>query len=117
DAIKRDIPMWGFPLNARIEGDSVKLLQQLIAVIEQTASAEFKRKAQARGQALQQAHQSNQQRVAALAKTPGSVNAINPHHLCAALAQQIKPDDVILNEAIRNTMAVFEQIPRECLGH
>jgi acetolactate synthase-1/2/3 large subunit len=116
DAIKRDIPMWGFPLNARIEGDSVKLLQQLIAVIEQTASAEFKRKAQARGQVLQQAHQANQQRVAALAGAPGTLNAINPHHLCAALAKQIKPDDVILNEAIRNTMAVFEQIPRELPG-
>jgi acetolactate synthase-1/2/3 large subunit len=108
--------MWGFPLNARIEGDSVKLLQQLIAVIEQTASAEFKRKAQARGQAIQQAHQANQQRVAALASAMGSVNAINPHYLCAAIAQQIKPDDVILNEAIRNTMAVFEQIPRELPG-
>ena len=116
DAIKRDIPMWGFPLNARIEGDSVKLLQQLIAVIEQTASAEFKRKAQARGQVLQQAHQANQQRVAALASPPGTLNAINPHHLCTALAKQIKPDDVILNEAIRNTMAVFEQIPRELPG-
>jgi acetolactate synthase-1/2/3 large subunit len=39
DAIKRDIPMWGFALNARIEGDSVKLLTQLIAAIEKNATA------------------------------------------------------------------------------
>jgi acetolactate synthase-1/2/3 large subunit len=116
DAIKRDIPMWGFPLNARLEGDSVKLIRQLIAVIEESATPEFKRKAQARGEALQIEHEKNQQRVAALAKAPGAIHAINPHYLCAAIGQQIHAEDVILNEAIRNTMAVFEQIPRELPG-
>ena len=116
DAIKRDIPMWGFPLNARIEGDSVKLLKQLIAVIENTATPEFKRKAQERGQIFLAEQEKNKQRMAALANDPGKVNAINPHFLCAAFGQLIDSKDVVLNEAIRNTMAVFEQIPREVPG-
>lgn len=116
DAIKRDIPMWGFPLNARIEGDSVKLLKQLITVIENIATPEFKRKAQERGQTFLAEQEKNKQRVAALAHDPGKVNAINPHFLCAAFGQLLDSKDVVLNEAIRNTMAVFEQIPREVPG-
>jgi acetolactate synthase I/II/III large subunit len=113
DAIKRDIPMWGFPLNARIEGDSVRLITQLIEIIESSATPEFKTKAAARGLALKSAHAQNRQKAASLAQAKGVVNAINPHYLCAVMGQKIDLHDVVLNEAIRNTMAVFEQIPRE----
>jgi acetolactate synthase-1/2/3 large subunit len=116
DAIKRDIPMWGFPLNARIEGDCVRLLTQLISVIEKSATPEFKEKVFQRSLVIQAEHERNRQKAVALAQDPGKLNAINPHFLCAALGQQIRPDDVVLNEAIRNTMAVFEQIPRESPG-
>lgn len=116
DAIKRDIPMWGFPLNARIEGDSVRLIAQLIEIIENSATPEFKTKAAARGLALKTAHAQNRQKAASLAQARGVVNAINPHYLCAVMGQQIDLHDVVLNEAIRNTMAVFEQIPREVPG-
>ena len=116
DAIKRDIPMWGFALNARIEGDSVRLITQLIEIIEGNATSEFKTKAVARGLALKAAHDKNRHRVASMAQDSGVVNAINPHYLCAVMGQQIRLHDVVLNEAIRNTMAVFEQIPREVPG-
>jgi len=116
DAIKRDIPMWGFPLNARIEGDSVRLIAQLIEIIESSATPEFKTKAAARGLALKTAHAQNRQKAASLAQARGFVNAINPHYLCAVMGQKIDLHDVVLNEAIRNTMAVFEQIPREVPG-
>ena len=116
DAIKRDIPMWGFPLNARIEGDSVRLIVQLIEIIESSATPEFKTKAAARGLAFKTAHAQNRQKAASLAQAKGVVNAINPHYLCAVMGQKIEMHDVVLNEAIRNTMAVFEQIPREVPG-
>jgi acetolactate synthase-1/2/3 large subunit len=116
DAIKRDIPMWGFPLNARIEGDSVRLIAQLIEIIENSATPEFKTKAAARGLALKTAHAQNRQKAASLAQARGVVNAINPHYLCSVMGQKIDLHDVVLNEAIRNTMAVFEQIPREVPG-
>ena len=116
DAIKRDIPMWGFPLNARIEGDSVRLLTQLIECIEETATPAFKAMASQRSLIIQAEHEKNQQNAAAMAQEPGKVNAINPHFLCAAIGRQIRSEDVVLNEAIRNTMAVFEQIPREMPG-
>lgn len=116
DAIKRDIPMWGFPLNARIEGDSVRLIAQLIEIIEASATPKFKTKAAARGLAFKTAHVQNRQKAASLAQAKGVVNAINPHYLCAVMGQKIDLHDVVLNEAIRNTMAVFDQIPREVPG-
>jgi acetolactate synthase-1/2/3 large subunit len=90
DAIKRDIPMWGFPLNARIEGDSVRLLTQLIDLIEQTATPAFKALASQRSLLIQAEHEKNQQRAAALAKEPGKLNAINPHGLSVGLPQLIR---------------------------
>ena len=116
DAIKRDIPMWGFPLDARIEGDSVRLMAQLIEAVEAMATPEFQAKVKQRTLELSNAHAKNAQRVALLAKEQGTVNAINPHYLCAVLGQHLNSEDVVLNEAIRNTMAVFEQIPRNTPG-
>jgi acetolactate synthase-1/2/3 large subunit len=50
--------------------------------------------------------------MARLAAEPGAAGRINPHHLCAELGRAIGPEDVVLNEAIRNTLAVFNQVPR-----
>lgn len=112
DAIKRDIPLWGFPLQARIEGRAAFLLQQLIDIIESQATPAFHAQAQARGLRLRDEHQKDRARAAALASDPGQVNALNPHHVCEVLGRYLDAHDVVLNEAIRNTMAVFDQIPR-----
>lgn len=116
DAIKRNIPLWGFPLQTRLEGDSVLLLSQLIAAVQARATPEFKAKVAARSERIRAEHAQHQQRVAQLASPAGQVDAINPHYFCAVLGQSLRAEDVVLNEAIRNTMAVFEQIPRELPG-
>ena len=116
DAIKRDIPLWGFPVNMRIEGHAERLLRQLIALVEELATPAFRDRARHRGRQLQDEHAQERARVAALARDPGQPNAINPHHLCKVLGHHLHPQDVVLNEAIRNTLAVFEQIPRSLPG-
>ncbi|HEU5297520.1 MAG TPA: thiamine pyrophosphate-dependent enzyme, partial [Burkholderiaceae bacterium] len=42
----------------------------------------------------------------------GAVRAIAPQHLCALLSHAIARDDVVVNEAIRNSPAVLQQIVR-----
>jgi acetolactate synthase-1/2/3 large subunit len=112
DALKRDMPMWGFAADLRLEGDSVQMLQQLIAAVEALATPASRQRAAARLEQLAREHDQRRQKVAAQAAEPGQAGALNPHHVCAALGRALQPADIVLNEAIRNTMAVFEQIPR-----
>ncbi len=116
DAIKRHIPIWGFPLQDRIEGNSARLLTQLLSALKAKATPAFKDKVARRSAVIRAEHAQNQRRSAQMASSPGSLDAINPHFLFALLGQAIRGHDVVLNEAIRNTMAVFEQIPRHIPG-
>ena len=116
DAIKRHIPIWGFSLQDRIEGNSARLLTQLLSALKAKATPAFKDKVARRSAVIRAEHAQNQRRSAQMASSPGSLDAINPHFLFALLGQAIRGHDVVLNEAIRNTMAVFEQIPRHIPG-
>ena len=92
------------------------MLVQLIDAVESLATPEFRERVQARMERLAREHAQRAQRVAKAAAEPGSVGAINPQYLCAMLGQQLDARDVVINEAIRNTMAVFDQIPRTLPG-
>jgi len=112
DAIKRDMPMWSFPADLRIEGDAAQLLQQLIDAVEALATPAFRDTVAQRLARLAGEHAQRTAAVARLALDPGTPGQLNPHHVCAALGRALGPHDIVLNEAIRNTAAVFEQIPR-----
>ncbi|RYG11450.1 MAG: thiamine pyrophosphate-requiring protein [Burkholderiales bacterium] len=112
DAIKRDMPMWGFATHARIEGDSEGLLAQLIAEVKALATPEFHQRAALRMRGLEADHAARQQRIADAAQPAGETGAINPAYLCAAVHRALASHDIVLNEGIRNTLAVFEQVPR-----
>lgn len=112
DALKSNMPMWGFAADVRIEARAVTVLRQLLAAVEKLATPETRARAAARLERLKGEHAARCEKAASLASNPGQPGTINPHHVCAALARVLQPDDIVLNEAIRNAMAVFEQIPR-----
>lgn len=112
DAVKRGFPMWGFASNLRIEGDSGRILAQLLEALRAGATPDFTARALGRVEALAAAREQRMQGVARLAADKGSAGRINPHYLCAELGRAIEPGDIVLNEAIRNTLAVFNQVPR-----
>jgi len=116
DAVKRGFPMWGFPSNLRIEGDSKRILAQLLDALRTRATPEFVAAARRRVEALAAEQRERMEGVARLAADPGAPGRINPHYLCAQLGRAIAPDDIVLNEAIRNGPAVFAQIPRTKAG-
>lgn len=57
-------------------------------------------------------NQERQAGVARAAEHPGKPGAISPAYLCAALGAAIAPHDIVVNEAIRNSPVVLNQIPR-----
>ena len=108
DALKRGFPMWGFRTDLRVEADTAIVLRQVLALCEGKAGRDLER--------LTAAAEARQVRWADVAARPGAVDAISPEHACAALARQLRPEDVVVNEAIRNTVAVMSQIPRTLPG-
>ncbi len=113
DPIKKDFPMWGFATDLRVQADCAFVLRQVAAWIRTHADAAFHQKVALRMASWGEA---NQQRAALVAKTaqePGKAGAISTAYLCAALGEAIAPHDIVVNEAIRNSPAVLNQIARE----
>ena len=112
DILKPASPMWTFPGNLRMQGDSGHILAQLVDEVRKKATPAFKQKAAARMAELKKEHDALGERAAKLAADKGQSNEINPHYLMAELNKLLKPDDVVFNEAIRNAGAVSLQIKR-----
>lgn len=112
DAIKKDFPMWGFATDMRVQADCATVLRQVAKIVRAEADAGFHQKVALRVASWSAA---NVERLAGLARAadnPGKAGAISPDFLCAALGAAIGPQDIVINEAIRNTFAVLNQIPR-----
>jgi acetolactate synthase I/II/III large subunit len=112
DVMKGASPMWSFPANLRLQGRSSRILAQLLEALENAATPQFRAAASARVAALATEQQKRREHTARLAADKGKHGEINLHHLCAELAKQIGPDDIVLNEAVTRQAVLNAQIPR-----
>lgn len=112
DTEKSGFPLWPFPSDLRLQGDSGVILRQLFDDLQAQADEEFRKKAAARLARLTQERAARQRAADDAAGVPGAPGALNPAHVCAVLARFLRPNDIVLNEAVRNAGVVFEQIPR-----
>ncbi len=112
DTVKRALPMWNFPSNLRLEGDSRRILSQVLEALKARASPAFREAAAKRLEALGEEHAARGRSMAKLAADKGRQGEINPAYVCAEIGKAIGPDDVVINEAVRNAPAVLGQIMR-----
>ena len=112
DAEKRNFPIWTFPGNLRLPGDSHRILSDLLAALKARADAGFKARAAERVKRLAEEGQARREQAAKAAANRGTRGRSTRIILCAALAKALKPTDIVLNEAIRNGPVVFQQMPR-----
>jgi acetolactate synthase-1/2/3 large subunit len=112
DTIKKDFPMWGFATDTRLQADCATVLKQIAGVVRAKADATFHAKVAHRIAGWAPENQTRADAVALLAQSKGRIGAISPAYLCAALGAAIAAEDIVINEAIRNSPAVLNQIPR-----
>jgi acetolactate synthase I/II/III large subunit len=112
DVIKKDFPMWGFATDLRVQADCATVLRQVAAKVRAQADTAFHQKVAQRVALWTEANQSRLADLARAAENPGKSGAISPAFLCAALGRQIAPEDIVVNEAIRNAPHVLNHIPR-----
>jgi acetolactate synthase-1/2/3 large subunit len=104
--------MWSFPANLRIQGNSGRILNQLIQSIRKTAAADFHAAAAKRVSGLKTEHEERNRRFAELALDKGRHGEINPHYICAEIGKAIDADDIVVNEAVTRQSIPNFQIPR-----
>jgi acetolactate synthase-1/2/3 large subunit len=112
DPMKQDWPMWGFGTNLRMQADAASVLRQVAAIVRERADDNFRKRVAERLAGLEQAAEARRQGLAKAAQNPGRPGALSAAHVCAALGRVLNPEDVVINEAVRNSPAVLQQIPR-----
>jgi acetolactate synthase-1/2/3 large subunit len=116
DAAKRDIPLWNFPADLRVQGGCATVLRQVTAAVRERADDAFHARVAARMAGWAGPREVRARRIAAAAANPGEPDAITTPFLMAALNRALRPNDVVLNEAIRNGGVVQDQIARTLPG-
>lgn len=112
DAIKQDMPMWGFATDWRAQADCATALGQVAALVRAQADAGFHARVAERIASWGDARTARRQALAKAAADPGRPGALSAAHVCAALGRAVRPQDIVVNEAVRNSPAVLSQIPR-----
>jgi acetolactate synthase-1/2/3 large subunit len=115
DAVKQDFPMWGFATHQRHAVECAHALADVLEAVRAKTAArpDFVQAAAARVLALSGQRERRVAAAAQAAAEPGTTDALSPAYVCAAIARALGPEDVIINEAIRNSPAVLNQIPRD----
>jgi acetolactate synthase-1/2/3 large subunit len=112
DVVKECFPIWGFPSNARLQGDSVLILRQLLEALTAKATPAIRDAAARRVETIRRESDERRANLAKQAADKGRAGAISPHYLCAELSKAIGDDAVVVNEGIRNGPVINAQIMR-----
>jgi acetolactate synthase-1/2/3 large subunit len=116
DALKTASPMWSFPVDLRLQGDSARILEMLLEHLKSIATAGFRADAAERIGKLKRARAERISATSRLAAVKGAPDAINPHYLFSELGKLLDPSDLVFDETVTNTAALTMQIPRPLPG-
>jgi len=112
DPIKKDFPMWGFSTQTRIQADSALFLEDLVRVAKTLITPEHQAQVQLRLKEVNHLTKARHDKLQAEAQNMGGSGAVQPNFVCHTLNRLLDKEDVILNEAIRHSLAVMNHLPR-----
>lgn len=116
DPLKQDFPMWGFATDLRVQADCAAALGDVLAAVRARADDAFRQRVKERTAGWARERDERQTAIAAAGAQPGMSNALSPAFVCAAVNRAIAAEDIVVNEAIRNSPAVLAQIRRTVPG-
>ena len=112
DTVKEGFPMWGFPSHLRGRANSAYVLRQVLDELRKRASLTYREKAARRVEVLRDEAAKRRSAIQERAREPGQVNRLSAAHVLAVLNSLLDPEDIVVNEAVRNAGTVLEQMPR-----
>ena len=112
DPVKESIPLWVFPADYLIQADSSKAIPALTFDVRQQMSPAQSRAAEARREAIGEAHGQARQEREQLALSKAGTSPIAPEWLAYCIGKVLSEDDIVLNETVTNGAAVGAYVPR-----
>jgi len=116
DVLKTASPMWAFPGNLRLQGDSARILVQALERLRAVATDKFRETVARRRAEIAAQRAARIAHAAKLAAEPGAPDAINVHYLLAELGKVLAPTDIVFDETITNAVPLAMQVPRSLPG-
>jgi acetolactate synthase-1/2/3 large subunit len=116
DAVKKDFPMWGFATDMRLQADCATALGEILEAVREQADDGFRSRVRDR---MANWPRERDERLAAwkaAAADAGRSNALSPAFVCATVGKAIAAEDIVVNEAIRNSPSVLMQMARNVPG-
>src|SRR5258708_39305935 len=104
--------MWGFAAAMRIQGDCATVLTQVLEAVEARADDAYRKRVAERIASWSGAREASTKRRATAGANKGVPGALNPAFVFATISGKLSPDDVVLNEAIRNGPILQEHVTR-----
>ncbi|MFC2071030.1 thiamine pyrophosphate-requiring protein, partial [Chloroflexota bacterium] len=112
DAVKRDLPMWGFPADILAECDSAKTLPLLSEAVQRKITPQDSARFRERFEKLQSEHKQMREQWRDSADSWSSEKPVSVDWLCRCLDEVIDENTIVIEEAVTNRMAVLRQIQR-----
>ncbi|MGH6977328.1 MAG: thiamine pyrophosphate-dependent enzyme, partial [Stellaceae bacterium] len=88
------------------------VLRQVLEAVRRRADDRYRQKVKARIAGWAPTREARAKRLAAAAAKTGSRDAMTVEYVAATLNQRLTPDDIVVNEAVRNTGPTLSQMPR-----
>lgn len=112
DAIKENLPMWGFPVDIYLQGDSSKTLPVLNQMVGQHLSSDRKAVVRTRFEKIKQEHERMFAAYHKAAVEGADSTPISSEWLCRCLDETIDENTLVIEEAVTNRYAVLHQLRR-----
>lgn len=112
DALKQNMPLWGFPADILVEADSSRALPSLNRALKQMINAEQKAKIAARAGQIQAENRKMKLEWRNLAAAKASQRPISPEWLCQCIGEVLGDEAIIVAEPVTNTASVLRQVLR-----
>ena len=116
DPLKRDIPIWGFPVDLGIQADSAQVVPALKEEIARRITPDDRRRREARRIALEAEHQAQAARWTQRAHHLAKKSPIAPEWAAFCLNKIIDTNTVIVSEAASNTHTLWNYLKLDSAG-
>jgi amino acid adenylation domain-containing protein len=116
DPLKRNMPIWGFPVDLSIEADSSQAMQALADEIERRLTPADRTRIEARRQVLATEHDALRSRLNERVRDLAARKPIAPEWAAHCLSEVVGENTVIVSEAVSNNPVLWNYLRLDAPG-
>jgi acetolactate synthase-1/2/3 large subunit len=116
DPLKRDVPIWGFPVDLAIQADSAQVMTALAAEIESRLCASDRTRIADRYRVVAAEHQAQRARWRQRALDRATWQPIAPEWAAHCLSELVDRDTLIVSEAVTNSPDLWKHLSLDAPG-